>query len=69
MDVLHVEKKNLEEKFEESTSLANGNLVNNRVLVWNTEQNPDELCFLAENFDHFKRTLVEEREYEARLRK
>lgn len=29
----------------------------------------DKLYILAENFDHFKRTLLEEREYEARLRK
>lgn len=29
----------------------------------------DPFYILAENFDHLKRTLTEEREYEARLRK
>lgn len=69
IEFLHLEKKNLEEKFEESTTLTNGNVDKNRILVWNVHQNLDTLCILTENFDHFKRTLVEEREYEARLRK
>lgn len=43
IDFLHLEKKNLEEKFEESTTLANGNVVKNRILVRNMHQNLDKL--------------------------
>lgn len=64
-----LEKKNLEERFEASTTLANGNVVNHRALSCDMKRSPEELCVLPETFDHFKRTVLEEREYEARLRK
>lgn len=66
---MRLEKKNLEERFEESATLANGNAAKNRGLLYNVRRNLDELYILPENFEHFKRTLLEEREYEARLRK
>lgn len=36
---------------------------------YNLDLKLDPFYILAENFDHLKRTLTEEREYEARLRK
>lgn len=36
---------------------------------YNLDLKFDPFYILAENFDHLKRTLTEEREYEARLRK
>lgn len=66
---MRLEKKSLEDEFEASSALANGDVDEKRRPLSDMHPNPDDLYILAENFDHFKRTLLEERAYEARLRK
>lgn len=72
MDALSLEKQNLEKRFEASTKEAKGNW-SDVSFVWYSYCNFYQIfnCFytLSESFDQIKRDLLEEKEYEARLRK
>uniref|UniRef100_A0A671VFM8 Myosin VC n=1 Tax=Sparus aurata TaxID=8175 RepID=A0A671VFM8_SPAAU len=71
-DALNLEKQNLEKQFEASTKEAKGNRNQYSYVCYSfciLDQMYNQFYTLTENFDQIKRNLVEEKDYEARLRK